>query len=240
MTSWADLRAWTEEPFVRAYEEAKHLQEIVQQCGDDVRSTRLGVESVGEVAERLRLILAGFEAETDVVESALTLAMRALNEAEESVEQIRMEVEASEGRAGSCYLEISDYGVVSITQAAEDAKDEYYDEHPGGVYETGGVKYLPNNHPYMLAQEYLPHLQTTVDRILEDAKAARSALAQGIAEAQVCLMFENTIDEAVGSSAAPISEFDVSGVERDDTGRGTSELGRPLGATATTGPARPS
>ncbi len=211
MTSWADLRAWTEEPFVRAYGEAKHLQEIVQQCGDDVRSTRLGVESVGEVAERLRLILAGFEAETDVVESALTLAMRALNEAEESVEQIRMEVEASEGRAGSCYLEISDYGVVSITQAAENAKDEYYDEHPGGVYETGGVKYLPNNHPYMLAQEYLPHLQTTVDRILEDAKAARSALAQGIAEAQVCLMFENTIDEAVGSSAAPISEFDVSG-----------------------------
>ena len=114
MTSWADLRAWTEEPFVRAYGEAKHLQEIVQQCGDDVRSTRLGVESVGEVAERLRLILAGFEAETDVAESALTLAMRALNEAEESVEQIRMEVEATDGRADSKYLIVSDYGVVSI------------------------------------------------------------------------------------------------------------------------------
>lgn len=211
MTSWADLQRWTEAPFTRAYDEAKHLQEKMQQAGDDIRAARVEIESLGEVAERLRLIMAEYEFETDVAESSLTLAMRALNEAEESVEQIRMEVEASDGRADSYYLEISDYGLVTITQTAKDARDEYYDEHSNASVASGGVIDLPSDHPYELARDYQPHLQTAVDRILADARAARSALAQGIAEAQVSLMFENTIDEAVGSSTASISNFDVTG-----------------------------
>ncbi len=201
MTSWADLRAWTEEPFVRAYGEAKHLQEIVQQCGDDVRSTRLGVESVGEVAERLRLILAGFEAETDVAESALTLAMRALNEAEESVEQIRMEVEATDGRADSKYLIVSDYGVVSIMPdvVADWEATLGRNRHP----------HLYQGHPYKIAERYLPLVQDAVDRIMQDASEARRALAEAIAHAQVGLMRGIAIPEAIGSSEARVTRDDV-------------------------------
>ncbi|MFD2675536.1 hypothetical protein [Gulosibacter bifidus] len=203
MTSWADLRNWAQGPFTQAYGEAKHLQEKAQQAGDDIRSARVGIESVGEVAERLRLILAGFEADADVAESALTLAMRALNEAEESVEQISMEVAATDGRAQSNYLEISDYGHVRIQPWVVESWES--------IPSADRLPEVYMDHPYQIAEEYRHELQATVDRIMQSAIEARNALAAGVAAAQVGLTRGETIAEAVGSSRADISRSDVEG-----------------------------
>ena len=194
MTTWADLRRWSDAPLEDAFQEAKHLQAKLEGAGDDLYGAMKGVTSEGHTADALRGALYSLTHDADVAESALTRLMQALNTAAESVEQIALEVDATDARITANYLVIDEHGTVSIIEYARDA--------------LIASKPRPG-HPYLLADHALPILQADVNRILSAARETRETLKRDLATVVRIYSDRTVVAEASGTSDSPISRRDV-------------------------------
>lgn len=201
MTTWADLRRWSDAPLEDAFQEAKHLQAKLEGAGDDLHRAMKGVTSEGHTADALRGALYSLTHDADVAESALTRLMQALNTAAESVEQIALEVDATDARITANYLVIDEHGTVSISQYARDALSASAPTDHDVMTQSG--------HPYIVAGVTLPILQSDVDRILAAARETRQTLKRDLATV-VKICSDRTVDaEASGTSDSPVSRRDV-------------------------------
>ncbi|WP_311479120.1 hypothetical protein [uncultured Gulosibacter sp.] len=201
MTTWADLRRWSDAPLEDAFQEAKHLQAKLEGAGDDLYGAIKGVTSEGHTADALRGALYSLTYDADVAESALTRLMQAFNTAAESVEQIALEVEATDARITENYLVIDESGTVSLSDYALESKTTTLISTAA----TGELDDTPYAHAY--AKRII--LQSDVDRILAAARETRQTLKRDLATV-VKICSDRTVDaEALGTRDSPISRRDV-------------------------------
>lgn len=197
MTTWADLRRWSDAPLEDAFQEAKRLQAKLEGAGDDLYGAMKGVTSEGHTADALRGALYSLTYDADVAESALTRLMQALNTAAESVEQIALEVEATDARITANYLVIDEHGTVSFSDYALESKTTTIISAAA----TGESADTPYAHAYAKR----PILQSDVDRILAAARETRQTLKLDLTTvAQIC-SDRTVVTEASGTGDSPIA-----------------------------------
>lgn len=198
MTTWAHLREWRDTPLEGAYHEAHYLQTKLELAGNDITSVMRRLSSKGQTADALRDSLYALANKSDVAETALTALMRALNTAAESVEQIALEVEATDARIAANSLIIDDAGNVEIQEWLRKAISSVNDstDIPAQTSYFGSIQLL-----YGQAKRAQSLVQATVNRLLQEAQETRDRLKSSLSEV-VSICTNNRVSaEASGSSA---------------------------------------
>ena len=207
MTNWAHLREWRDTPLEDAYREAQYLQTKLELAGNDIISVMRGVSSEGHTADALRGSLYVLANETDVAETALTALMHALNTAAESVEQIALEVGATDARIAANSLTIDDAGNVEIQEWLRKAigSVNVSTDIPAQTSYLAGIQLM-----YGEAKRAQAFVQATVDRLLQEAQETRDRLKSSLAEVVSICTNKRVSAEASGSSTTTIvSRHDV-------------------------------
>lgn len=114
MVSWSDVKKWTPEALVAAYDQFARSEAAVQSAGDALWSAAASFSNEGGHADAARGNLQERRASADHLEALLSDLMIATQEAESEVNAVKRDVESAERYADQERLTIDSSGGVSI------------------------------------------------------------------------------------------------------------------------------